>query len=65
MLAKVSGVTGVSSTKGKEIHMNGLIIFAIVCWGVVVFAAVCAILDHIPAVHKLISKIIRSLPLMW
>lgn len=45
--------------------MNELIIFAIVCWGVVVMAAVCAILDHIPAVHKLISKIIRSLPLMW
>lgn len=45
--------------------MNGLIIVGIVCWGVVIVAAVATILDHIPAVHKLISKIIRSLPLMW
>lgn len=45
--------------------MNGLITFAIVCWGIVVLSAVCAILDNVPVIHKFINKIIRSLPLMW
>lgn len=45
--------------------MNGLITLAIVCGGFAIMAALCTALDRIPAVHKFINKIIRSLPLMW